>query len=651
MQIKFFTLTIIFQIISVFSYSKNTDFKIDTLDPCANRGIFVLSHDTLLSNTALGAAISTNHELIIGTINDSSGYMLSKWRNGSRVWNRKLHSLNGTVGGIMLNSNNIHGDILLETRDSNDVQWEFSTVHCIDANGNWKWGKSIKFLNSSCPTILKVVTNGDFFYIIGNDFCKNNLHVIKLNSIGEVIAQSTFSITSPFSVFSISKLEYDELNNSILVAAGVFDEGGKAQSGIIRISKELELLNFIMVSANGSTLTSLPQILNVNGDGTYLAGYTLLDSIPLGLIVKTDHLGNIVFAKKIGEFSSVSAIQSDTSGLLHVGYSRPKLGGGLINVHLILDNNGMFLSANQYTVEGPNHVSVISSEFTDDFSFFYVSYDTIHPYRSLSGVVSSGYLFESNNCFATVSSSIPLPTSIPVSGTQVNFVASPELFQLSTVQTSVLENPTDTVLGWYVCKANPIHTNITQTICDGQLIQFGNQTISTNGVYSNTYTSTDGCDSIVSLSVLVIPSFLSLLIDTICQGESYQLGNQFFYSSGQHTVTISATNGCDSILQVQLTLLPLSDSTCISEIYNPNIGIGVKVSPSPFNDYIKIKCLSDFPLTYELRNISGQTVRQSSSSGLTNEEVIETTELLSGVYMLIVISEDKQHIFKLVKAY
>jgi gliding motility-associated-like protein len=106
-----------------------------------------------------------------------------------------------------------------------------------------------------------------------------------------------------------------------------------------------------------------------------------------------------------------------------------------------------------------------------------------------------------------------------------------------------------------------IVTALTDTICQGEVFSVGNSNFSTSGNYSILLSSTSGCDSTVNLNLTVLPGKTANQSATICEGESYSIGNQSFNSEGIFTIVIPSSNGCDSTITLNLTVLSAPSRT------------------------------------------------------------------------------------------
>lgn len=113
-------------------------------------------------------------------------------------------------------------------------------------------------------------------------------------------------------------------------------------------------------------------------------------------------------------------------------------------------------------------------------------------------------------------------------------------------------------------------TNLSAGICPGQSYTFGSQTLSTGGVYTDSLSSSQGCDSIVILNLAsLLPSTYNFTVN-ICQGESYFFGTQTLTSPGVYIDVLTNAIGCDSTITLNLLINSPSTST-ITETVCDNV--------------------------------------------------------------------------------
>lgn len=95
------------------------------------------------------------------------------------------------------------------------------------------------------------------------------------------------------------------------------------------------------------------------------------------------------------------------------------------------------------------------------------------------------------------------------------------------------------------------------TICQGETAMiFGNpQTVA--GTYYDSLQTASGCDSIIAIDLIVNPSFFNVLPDVeICQGESAMIFGNLETTAGTYEDTLQTVAGCDSVLSVDLIVHP-----------------------------------------------------------------------------------------------
>ncbi|MFN8301742.1 MAG: T9SS type A sorting domain-containing protein [Saprospiraceae bacterium] len=121
----------------------------------------------------------------------------------------------------------------------------------------------------------------------------------------------------------------------------------------------------------------------------------------------------------------------------------------------------------------------------------------------------------------------------------------------------------------------PLGSAESATICAGETYSFNGLDLGTTGAYMAFYTTPAGCDSIVTLNLTVLPANTTTINASICPGETYVFNGQNFDNEGQYSASFTDVNGCDSTVTLNLNILPLGNSTttatiCANETYNFN---------------------------------------------------------------------------------
>ncbi len=104
---------------------------------------------------------------------------------------------------------------------------------------------------------------------------------------------------------------------------------------------------------------------------------------------------------------------------------------------------------------------------------------------------------------------------------------------------------------------NPIpKITTTATICDNQTYQFGGRELSEAGTYTYSLISEDGYKSIVILTLNVLPTFDTVIEQISYEGDTVNFMGNKLTSAGIYKYTLTAENGCDSIISLKLFTLP-----------------------------------------------------------------------------------------------
>ena len=109
---------------------------------------------------------------------------------------------------------------------------------------------------------------------------------------------------------------------------------------------------------------------------------------------------------------------------------------------------------------------------------------------------------------------------------------------------------------------NPIFSDtLSVSICSGSSYSFNGNTYNATGIYPNLFQSISGCDSLVWISLSITSVLYDTLPVSICQGDSYFFAGSLYSSPGFISSTFSSSTGCDSIVTLALTILPTSNFT------------------------------------------------------------------------------------------
>ena len=176
------------------------------------------------------------------------------------------------------------------------------------------------------------------------------------------------------------------------------------------------------------------------------------------------------------------------------------------------------------------------------------------------------------------------------------------------------------------------NTPISATICEGSVYTENGFNVSEAGVYTQTHTSVNGCDSIVTLTVSVNPTFDTTINATINPGETYAEFGFNESEAGTYVQNLQTEAGCDSTIT-----LVLSVNSSLLDIKQTEITF----YPNPTNSKITFSQAIE---KVEVIDLTGKTIFTFS-----NVRTINIESLPSGAYYLRLTNDEKTIMQKVIK--
>lgn len=185
----------------------------------------------------------------------------------------------------------------------------------------------------------------------------------------------------------------------------------------------------------------------------------------------------------------------------------------------------------------------------------------------------------SSACWKTLAPLTPSLTEITdtvCSGTNYLLASKSYTDSGTYYDTLTAMNGCDSILKLHLAVIPLSYRTVDFTICQGDSIVIGSSVYYSSGVYYDTFMSSHGCDSIVLSSIHVSNHSQTVHDVTICTGESYSAGGSAYSSSGVYFDTLPTVNGCDSIIQTNLLVLPVCSTVIDTTICaNESFAVGV----------------------------------------------------------------------------
>jgi gliding motility-associated-like protein len=100
---------------------------------------------------------------------------------------------------------------------------------------------------------------------------------------------------------------------------------------------------------------------------------------------------------------------------------------------------------------------------------------------------------------------------------------------------------------------SPSHDTISANLCEGDTFRIGVHKYFTNGIYTDHFVNTSGCDSVITSIITITNRIRKNIIYTICYGDSLKIGNRYYKRSGYYSDTLKKI-ACDTILNIHLNV-------------------------------------------------------------------------------------------------
>lgn len=115
---------------------------------------------------------------------------------------------------------------------------------------------------------------------------------------------------------------------------------------------------------------------------------------------------------------------------------------------------------------------------------------------------------------------------------------------------------------------------ITATTCENEPYYYNGYAYSVAGTYHQYYTTDSGCDSIITVNVSVLPVSNRTIEQETCGSLTWN--GQVYTESGTYEQTLQNQHGCDSVVTMYLTVnraiaRVISDTTCGSYVWNGQV--------------------------------------------------------------------------------
>lgn len=169
----------------------------------------------------------------------------------------------------------------------------------------------------------------------------------------------------------------------------------------------------------------------------------------------------------------------------------------------------------------------------------------------------------------------------------------------SYTQTLTSSTGCDSLLNIVIAMTNIKNTYQNYKICSGDSVIVNNVSYKSGGQYSQLLTTHAGCDSILHINVEQLNVARRDFDYEICAGETIEINNIKYNSSGNYQQILTSSNGCDSLLNIFLSVLPKKSSS---------LEYSICLGDSAWYDSKYYNTEGDFVLNFEDNNGCDSTV-------------------------------------------
>jgi len=406
-------------------------------------------------------------------------------------------------------------------------------VQKLDVNGNFVWAKQIQ----DPPSSPDIPSSWGFSLVLdgtGNIYITGTFHYQSDFDPGPGI----YLLSSPHSIY-IWKLD----SNGNFVWARM-------------LGTSAAQISYAMVNDNSGNLYitgHFSQTVDFDpGPGTYNLTSTGTNDI---FVLKLSPDGNLIWAKQFGNTEEPNSYEQT-----HFAITLDNLGAVYIT--------GLFIGIGDFD-PGPGVFNLTSTDASDIYICKLNNNGDLIWAKSMGGVWYD-YGFSIN-----VDASKNIYTTGAFENT-VDFDPGPGIYTLSSPgSTNVYIHKMSQCIG-------NTNSTINAAVCNSYVLN--GHIYTSTGTYTQVIANAAGCDSIITLNLIINRKFTSINA-TICEGQTYYAGGANQTTSGIYKDTLLTSLGCDSVITTTLTVHPKPNPD-LGPDRNLCVSSAAIITPGVFNSYL-----------------------------------------------------------------
>jgi len=138
--------------------------------------------------------------------------------------------------------------------------------------------------------------------------------------------------------------------------------------------------------------------------------------------------------------------------------------------------------------------------------------------------------------------------------------------------------------------------------CNQYKVPSGSATYHKSGIFTDTLVGSNGCDSLLSIDLTINQPTSSSISPTVCDSFISPSGRYIYYNDGQYYDTLKNAKGCDSVITINLTVNSNSDTInkTVCDSYTVPSGDETYTSSGTYQDTITNAQGCDSVITFDL---------------------------------------------------
>jgi uncharacterized delta-60 repeat protein len=423
--------------------------------------------------------------------------------------------------------------------------------------------------------------------IIGGYFKKYN--GVARNSIARLNVDGTLDLSfNPGTGFDNIVSTCVLQNDQKILVGGLFSTfNGSSRNCITRLNANgsIDMTFNVGTGFSGSSTNMVNDILvQPNGKIIIVGEFTFYNGVSSNNIVRLNANGTIdnTFNQGTGFDNPVSSIAIQADGKILIGGNFSSYNGTACNKVIRLNSNGtidptfnvngiqslginrIIIQQDQKIILGGNNITINGTDvfnlcrinedgsFDNSFNIIIGNYSTINDLLLLQ----NGKIIVATNDLVCFNNDGSYDSNF------ANFYFQGPHYSLSQISdgrfilggdfSANTNMPYNGVLRLLNCNLN---WNV-ETACDTFTWPLNGQTYTATGIYQDTLSNGVGCDSIYTLNLTINYSNVYTQTETACDSFLWTVNGQTYSLSGIYQDTLTNISGCDSVLVLDLTIIP-----------------------------------------------------------------------------------------------